>query len=239
MAHNDQLHLIGYFLCVATFLLLVAVNRKRLLYAFLKSSMQKIAARLHKHKGFLFRGTEEHPLKNLEELLELSTHTSLLLKEWKKKKSQDSLYPKLITYVDDCKERTELLLKEPDHSAFSFSQAYKTRRQGFIRGNCYFCSAPTLFPFRKKCRIAFKQQNKKVLSCLDCHSSLKKTHKVGTLFFTEEDKQVHWYQVPDYTPQMKYWELNQKRNFSPQRKQPVVLKLVPRHKTKSSQTNFS
>ncbi len=204
---------IFFFLGSLTIALLFLVTNRLCLYLICRHTLKKISQQLVENKPLLFRYKDEHTMKALEELLSLVRHTSQLLKNrYNTPLLVNSLSPfQLYAYVDECKERTRFYFQTLQKSQLKNTPlTHYKREENWLRNNCYFCSQPILFPFWNKASIHGEKGKRSVSCCYTCRNTLEKSHKVNTLCFIENEKQLHWQECSSYQPQFLYWDINQK-----------------------------
>lgn len=229
MATTIFLSLLGSFSCIAIFTTLLAVKKRLFFYPALTFILKKVSLRLSKHKPFLFLYASSEALKALEELLQVTEEASLLLKNAQKNKNPSLL--QLCAYVDESHQRSLSYfqnVKKIQKKEKPQEESFYKKRLGPLRGNCYFCSQPMVLPFLNKTTVRSEGKKLSAPSCCSCQKTLKKTHKIDTLYFSENKEKVHWSMCSSYTPQVKYWNINNNQKKISQKKQGFMLKLVPK-----------
>lgn len=76
---------------------------------------------------------------------------------------------------------------------------------------CYFCSRPFSPKNFKKISIKFQGQKMSVYGCPSCRAELKSKRSVDILHFVQNNRSVHWSELPQYDPTRDYWSLNSRR----------------------------
>ena len=213
MANAILLTLIPCILCVAIFFIYIANTQRKLLYSSCRRALRTISNKLVENKALLFRHKDKKSIKALGDLLELITKTSLLLKKSSRNNPKQKVSAlQLCAYIDDCRQRSLFYFKSLAYHTTKENKnanlSYR-REKNSLRGSCYFCSQPILFPFFRKATIHSQGNKLCVPSCHTCKKALGNSYKVNILCFFEDEEKVHWSQCKTYEPRAKYWDINE------------------------------
>ena len=73
---------------------------------------------------------------------------------------------------------------------------------------CYLCSKPLILPFVNRAKLITENRCLTVRACSICRTSLKKSSKAQILYFFQQGRRLHWMEMEESTPAVRYWNVN-------------------------------
>jgi len=78
---------------------------------------------------------------------------------------------------------------------------------------CYFCSRPYDPRGFRKVKVKVDEKTLSVHGCAVCRQELSRSKKVKVLYFMRDEQQVHWSELPDYTPSRDFYDINRGKRY--------------------------